>query len=117
LVECMLARTMRLNLLSKRLIACGALALLGTFIPRKAGMSLHNDYWTLGWPVTAHLTVYGPSSGYSGTSMPFLPNLAWGFALWLGSRLYPNGCGFVLAVVQQPCHRHGRQVPSAHYGG
>jgi len=47
-------------------------------------MSLHNRYWTLGWPIPLEVTVYGPKSGYSGISTPFLPLLAVNFALWFG---------------------------------
>lgn len=58
------------------------MALPGTLLPREASMSLHNQYWTLGWPIPLEVTVYGPSSGYSGMSIPFLPVLVCSFACW-----------------------------------
>ena len=71
----------------KRLCGYAVLALPGTFLPREAGMSLQNQYWSLGWPIPLEVTVYGPSSGYSGISLPFLPALVASFALWFGVAL------------------------------
>lgn len=73
---------MKLHWPSRKSLACAAMALSGTLLPRESGMSLHNEYWTLGWPLGAELTVFGPTSGDAGLSIPGLPILACSFALW-----------------------------------
>lgn len=67
---------------SNRVLWYGAMALPGAFLPSSAGVSLFNQYWTMGWPVPVPVTIYGPQSGFSGISMPFLPALLCGFVLW-----------------------------------
>ncbi len=82
----MFFRRLRRLMTRKRIVECVAymvIALTGATIPFSDGMSLHNSHYNLGWPFSSPVTIYGPSSGLSGISMPSIRPLAYSFLFWL----------------------------------